>query len=104
MVAINEPCSIRRRAVKALGDAGLVPRVVVQSAYLAGVVEAARAGRGVALLASWGDPPEGLVPVHALPAVAPASLRIARNRSTPVPLVDTVRATVTEAVGGGSGM
>jgi DNA-binding transcriptional LysR family regulator len=74
LIAIEAPCAIRGRALALLGEHGIRSRVVADAAYLAGVVNAARAGVGVALLALAGPPPEGLVALTALPAASPISL------------------------------
>jgi DNA-binding transcriptional LysR family regulator len=79
LIAIEEPCAIRKRALTSLGEHGIAATVVGEAAYLAGVLNASRAGLGVSLLALAGAPPEGLVEVAALPAVPPISLT-ARTR------------------------
>jgi DNA-binding transcriptional LysR family regulator len=79
LIAIEEPCAIRGRALAALGEQGIPMQVVGEAAYLAGVLNAARAGLGVSLLALAGPPPEGLVAVPGLPPAAPVGLS-ARSR------------------------
>ena len=74
LIAIEEPCAIRSRALAALGEQGIPTQVVGEAAYLAGVLNAARAGLGVSLLALAGPPPEGLVTVPGLPPAAPVGL------------------------------
>jgi DNA-binding transcriptional LysR family regulator len=74
LIAIEAPCAIRGRALAVLGEHGIRSRVVAEAAYLAGVLNAARAGLGVALLALAGPPPEGLVEFGGLPAAPPISL------------------------------
>ena len=76
LVAIDEPCTIRRRALQALADHQLAATVVCEAGHLAGVLHAARAGLGVALLAHLGPPPEGLEERHDLPRVAPEPLHV----------------------------
>ncbi|GAA2707494.1 LysR family transcriptional regulator [Actinoplanes palleronii] len=78
LVAIEEPCVLRRRAVAALSANGRDPYVVCDSGYVAGVFDAVRAGLGVALMATAASTPDGLIERPELPAVAPAavSLRI----------------------------
>lgn len=80
LIAIEAPCAIRRRAMDVLSEHGIRTRVVAEAAYLAGVMNAARAGLGVALLATAGAPPEGLVELTCLPVAAPISLT-ARTRA-----------------------
>jgi DNA-binding transcriptional LysR family regulator len=75
LVAINEPCVIRRRALAALAAHRTPATVVAEAGYLAGVLDAARAGLGTALLAvPGGQHPEGLSPVAGLPTVSPVGL------------------------------
>ena len=74
LVAIEEPCAIRGRALAVLAEHGIRSKVVGDAAYLGGVLNAARAGLGVTLLALAGSPPEGPTERHDLPAAAPISL------------------------------
>ncbi|MGV9854650.1 LysR family transcriptional regulator [Streptomyces sp. NPDC003442] len=75
LVAISDPCVIRRRALTALASHHTAATVVAEAGYLAGVLDAARAGLGAALLAVPGGPyPDGLTPRHDLPAVPPVRL------------------------------
>jgi DNA-binding transcriptional LysR family regulator len=67
LIAILEPCAIRRRALAVLGEHNIPATVVAEAAYLGGVLNAARAGLGISLLALAGPPPDGLVEVRALP-------------------------------------
>ena len=79
LVAIEAPCTIRSTALRALAGADVPVRVTGEAAYLAGVLNAARAGLGVSLLAFTGAPPEGLVERFDLPP-APAINLAARIR------------------------
>jgi DNA-binding transcriptional LysR family regulator len=79
LIAIEEPCAIRGRALAALSEHRIPVQVVGEAAYLAGVHNAVRAGLGVSLLALAGPPPEGLVEVPGLPPAAAVSLT-ARSR------------------------
>ncbi|MFJ9174069.1 LysR family transcriptional regulator [Streptomyces sp. NPDC102360] len=95
LVAIDEPCVIRRRALAALAAHDTAATVVAESGYLAGVLDAARAGLGAALLAvPGGQHPEGLTPVEGLPAVSAVRLS-ARPRRGADP---SVTGTAVEAV------
>jgi DNA-binding transcriptional LysR family regulator len=76
IVVIDNPCTIRRRAMAALMTAGIEPTVVGEAAYLAGVLNAARAGLGVALLADVGGDPDGLDRRDDLPEVAAEPLHL----------------------------
>jgi molybdate transport repressor ModE-like protein len=79
LIVIEEPCAIRGRALSVLGRSGVPVRVVAEAAYLAGVLNAARAGLGLTLLALAGPPPEGLVELDDLPTAPPIGLT-ARTR------------------------
>ena len=83
VVAIDSPCTIRRRAMGALAEHGLMATVVVEAAYLAGVVNAVRGGLGVALLADIGLPPEGLERRTDLPPVTPERLHLRSRAGAP---------------------
>jgi DNA-binding transcriptional LysR family regulator len=74
LIAILEPCAIRRRALAVLGEHNIAATVVAEAAYLGGVLNATRAGIGISLLALAGPPPEGLVEVRALPPAQAISL------------------------------
>lgn len=93
LVVIDSPCTIRRRAVQTLSDHGLPVTIVGEAAYLAGVLNAARGGLGVALLAGGGPAPEGLEARTDLPAVAAERLHLrVRAGSDPRLLDAAVRA------------
>src|SRR6202451_707683 len=79
LIAIEEPCAIRGRALTVLAQHGIRAKVVGDAAYLAGVLNAARAGLGVTLLALAGPLPDGLIQRHDLPA-APSISPSARSR------------------------
>jgi DNA-binding transcriptional LysR family regulator len=79
LLAIEEPRAIRRSALAVLAEHGIRTKVVGEAAYLAGVLNAVRAGLGVTLLALAGPPPEGLTERSDLPAVPPISV-VARAR------------------------
>jgi DNA-binding transcriptional LysR family regulator len=84
LVVIDSPCTIRRRALQTLADNGLPATVVGEAAYLAGVLNAARGGLGVALIAGVSGPPEGLEARLDLPPVAPERLHLrVRSGSDP---------------------
>ncbi|GAA5059472.1 DNA-binding transcriptional LysR family regulator [Thermocatellispora tengchongensis] len=75
LVAFQEPCGLRRQAVRALEDAGWLVQVTAEATNFGGVLAAARAGLGVALIPAPEDalpglagvarlPDQGAVPVH----------------------------------------
>ncbi|MEV6347391.1 LysR family transcriptional regulator [Actinoplanes sp. NPDC051851] len=80
VVAIEEPCVLRRRALAALSEGGFDPYVVCDSGYVAGVFDAVRTGLGVALMATAKSVPDGLVERPDLPAVRPAAVSL-RSRT-----------------------
>jgi DNA-binding transcriptional LysR family regulator len=96
VVVIDSPCTIRRRALGTLAEHGLAASVVVEAAYLAGVVNAIRGGLGVGLLADVGSPPEGLERRPDLPEVTPERLHLRTRSGAPPQLAETT----TEAVRG----
>jgi DNA-binding transcriptional LysR family regulator len=93
LVVIDSPCTIRRRALQALEDHGLPAVVVGEAAYLAGVLNAARGGLGVALIADVGGAPDGLERCSDLPPVSPERLHLrVRSHADPRLLETAVRA------------
>ncbi|MCW0215925.1 MAG: LysR family transcriptional regulator [Pseudonocardia sp.] len=83
LVGLDAPCALRDRAVSTLTGAGSAVTVACEAAYLAGVLAAARAGLGVALLATMGHTPEGLVERADLPAAAPLPVAVHSRRGLP---------------------
>ena len=75
LVVIDSPCTIRRCVLRTLADNGVPATVVGEAAYLAGVLNAARGGLGVALVAGIARP-EGLEPCTELPPVAAERLHL----------------------------
>jgi DNA-binding transcriptional LysR family regulator len=98
LVAIEEPCLLRRRALAALTAAGRAPYVVCDTGYVAGVVNAVRAGIGVALMADTGPVPDGLVVRHDLPPVPPAALGLRARRGADPRLAGAVSSAVRSAL------
>ncbi|MET1036725.1 MAG: LysR family transcriptional regulator [Aeromicrobium sp.] len=80
LVAFEEPCALRERAMAALGGDGHRVTVAGQSTTLEGVLAGARAGLGVALLPSFGGHPVGLVARDDLPSVGSAGLNVLTRR------------------------
>jgi len=74
LIAIESPCAIRNTALRILAEHEIATKVVGDAAYLAGALNAARAGLGVTLLAFSGPPPEGLVELHELPPAPPIAV------------------------------
>ncbi len=98
LIAIDEPCTIRRRALHVLAENKLESTVVCEAGHLAGVLNAARAGVGVALLAHFGTPPEGLQRLGGLPPVDPEPLHVRGRPGAPAGLVTTVANAAREAL------
>ncbi|WP_405522819.1 hypothetical protein OG426_05895 [Streptomyces canus] len=70
-MAIEDPCALRRRAIATLAARGVPATVVGDAGHLAGVLDIARTGQGVALLAAVGPAPDGLTADECLPEVTP---------------------------------
>ncbi|WP_028472735.1 LysR family transcriptional regulator [Nocardioides alkalitolerans] len=80
LVAFEEPCALRERALAALGGEGHRVTVAAQSTTLEGVLAGVRAGLGLALLPSTGGVPSGLVVRDDLPHVGSAGLNLVARR------------------------
>ncbi|WP_243408141.1 LysR family transcriptional regulator [Frankia canadensis] len=98
LIAINDPCTIRRQALSTLARVGRTAWVAGEAGHLAGVLQAARAGVGVALLADVGPVPPGLVRRDDLPAADPEPLHVRTRRGAPARLADVIGDTVTDAL------
>ncbi|MDT9595014.1 LysR family transcriptional regulator [Nocardioides zeae] len=81
LVAFEEPCALRERAMAALSAEGYRVNVAAQSTTLEGVLAGVRAGLGVALLPSVaGRVPSGVVRRGDLPEVGSAGLNLMARR------------------------
>jgi DNA-binding transcriptional LysR family regulator len=80
LVAFEEPCALRERALAALAADGQDVTVTAQSTTLEGVLAGVRAGLGVALLPSAGGDPTGLVVRDDLPDAGSAGLHLLTRR------------------------
>jgi DNA-binding transcriptional LysR family regulator len=76
LVAFDEPCQLRTRALETLAQRGLPAVVGAEAIQLAGVQAAVGAGLGVALMATLERTPEGLVACDDLPRPAPLSVAV----------------------------
>lgn len=76
LIVFDEPCSTRGVAIDVLNGAGVDFGIVVESADLAGVTTAVRAGLGVVLLPVVNRAPEGLREMTSLPASPPCALQV----------------------------
>ncbi|MFD5823824.1 LysR family transcriptional regulator [Lentzea sp. NPDC060358] len=80
LVAFEEPCGLRERALSVLAAEGHRVEVVGQSTTLEGVLAGVRAGLGVALLPSAGGRPSGLTVHTELPDAGTTHLRMVARR------------------------
>jgi DNA-binding transcriptional LysR family regulator len=80
LVAFDSPCALRTRALETLAAHGIPAEIGAEANQLAGVHAATTAGLGVALLATFGTTPEGLVARRDLPAPEPLLLAIWRRQ------------------------
>jgi DNA-binding transcriptional LysR family regulator len=81
LVAFEEPCGLRERAMTALANEGHRVSVRAQSTTLEGVLAGVRAGLGVALLPSAGGVgPAGLTTREDLPDTGATQLRMVSRR------------------------
>jgi DNA-binding transcriptional LysR family regulator len=76
LVAFDEPCVLRTRALEALSQHGVSAVIGAEATQLAGVQAAVGAGLGVALMATLGQTPEMLVARHDLPTPEPIPLAV----------------------------
>ncbi|MET7336642.1 LysR family transcriptional regulator [Nonomuraea sp. NPDC005650] len=76
VVAFDNPCALRDRALATLSHHSIPVAIAAEANQLAGVQAAVSAGAGVALLATLGQTPEGLVPHDDLPRPKPLPLAL----------------------------
>ncbi len=94
VVAFDGPCALRDRALETLAQHAIPVTIAAEALQLAGVQAAVRAGLGVALMATLGQAPEGLVAVRDLPSPEPIPLAVWASQV----LEPTVRTKVADAV------
>ncbi|MGQ4599173.1 LysR family transcriptional regulator [Nocardia sp. R6R-6] len=94
LVAFEEPCGLRRRAAHKLSELGYDVAVTAESGNLDGVLAAAKAGLGIALLPFLTAPPRGVVHIHELPAMGAIDVRLVARRG----LGHDLEATAVEAI------
>jgi DNA-binding transcriptional LysR family regulator len=80
LVAYVEPCGMRQKGMDLLGSEGRRVQVTAESTSLEGVVAAARAGLGIAVLPTTGRVPDGLVIRDQLPDLGRISVRLFSRR------------------------
>jgi DNA-binding transcriptional LysR family regulator len=90
LIAFEEPCGLRERALSVLTGEGHRVEVTAQSTTLEGVLAGVRAGLGVALLPSvGGGGPSGLSVRGELPDAGTTHLRMVARRGLPAELEQT---------------
>lgn len=94
LVAYVEPCGMRQRALSELAEAGHSVEVTAESTSLEGVMAAARAGLGVAVLPSAGRRPDGLVRRGDLPELGLIGIHLAVRRGLDIDLESAALATL----------
>ncbi|MFT4042194.1 MAG: LysR family transcriptional regulator [Gordonia sp. (in: high G+C Gram-positive bacteria)] len=80
LVAFEEPCGLRERALSVLAAEGYRVDIAAQSATLEGVLAGVRAGLGVALLPNTGGRPTDLISRSDLPPGGTTHLRMVARR------------------------
>lgn len=76
LVAFDNPCALRTRALETLSHHSIPVVIGAEAMQLAGVQAAVSAGLGVALMATLGQTPEGLLARHDLPRPEPIPLAV----------------------------
>lgn len=87
IVAFDSPCALRTRALETLSEVDLPASIRAEAPQLGGVHAAVAAGVGVALLATLGQTPEGLVPRFDLPVAKPLRLSVNARPNLPAATV-----------------
>lgn len=93
LVAFEEPCGLRERALALLAEAGHQVEVTATSTTLEGVLAGVRAGLGTALLPGIGGRPQGVIERASLPAAGTAHLRMIVRRGLDEAVEETALAT-----------
>jgi DNA-binding transcriptional LysR family regulator len=95
LVAFEDPCAIRARAVDLLAGAGVTVRVAAQAATLDGVLAATRAGLGIALLPIAAALPAGLAGLDGLPDPGEIAVHLVSREGLPDTVTHTAMGMVT---------
>ena len=102
LVAFDEPCVLRTRALETLAAYGISSTVAAEAPQLAGVQAAVAACAGVALMATLGQTPAGLFPRYDLPRAVPLELTVCSRQGLAEQLVhrvaDAVRQLIAEPI------
>ncbi|SES45637.1 LysR family transcriptional regulator [Actinokineospora terrae] len=81
LVAFDNPCALRTAALNTLTTHHIPAEIGAEANQLAGVHAATAAGQGVAVLATFGTTPQGLIPRSDLPPLEPLPLYIWRREN-----------------------
>lgn len=98
VVAFDNPCELRRRALETLSEADVPAVVGTEATQLAGVQAAVAAGLGVALMA-LDEPPPGLVRVDSLPVPEPLQLYVCPRPDLDPEVVEAVAGVLRDVLG-----
>lgn len=96
VVAFDDPCALRSRALETLTEAGLAAEISAEATHLAGVQAAIGAGQGVALMATLGQTPEGLAPRDDLPKPRPLELFVGARKGLSIEILQAAAETMTD--------
>lgn len=99
LVAYTEPCGMRKRALGRLGEAGLSVEVAAESSTLEGVLAAARAGLGLAVLPIAGAAPAGLARRVDLPNLGLIGVSLASRKGVDPAIESRAHATLASFMG-----
>ncbi len=98
VVAFDNPCALRTRALETLSSHAIPAVIGAEAMQLAGVQAAVGAGLGVALMATLGQTPEGLVERSDLPTPEPLQLYVCARRGLPTLVSERVASALRPAL------
>jgi DNA-binding transcriptional LysR family regulator len=90
LVAFDDPCALRARALETLASKGIPADVTCEAPHLAGVQAAVRAGLGIGLMATLGRSPDGLSARVDLPFPNPLELTLWSRQGLPPGLTEEI--------------
>jgi DNA-binding transcriptional LysR family regulator len=102
IAAFDQPCALRTRALDTLSSHGVPAVIGAEAMQLAGVQAAVGAGLGVALMATLGQTPDGLVPRTDLPAAEPLRLFVCTRAGLPEHVAEVAATAVRPLLGASS--
>jgi DNA-binding transcriptional LysR family regulator len=98
LAAFDDPCALRSRALETLAHHEIPAVIAAEAAQLAGVQAAVAAGIGVALMATLGQTPEGLIARDDLPRPAPLELAVWSRQGLPPETAQRVAAALRRVI------